>query len=273
MANTHDMHGYTWIGRDGNSMQAPSQIVCGEALKHIDAADRQVYRVTVDGHETAMKVRRWRGLKRMWRATKNSPVAHEWEMLLATEKAGLVTPKPLALGERRCFGLVKEEALLMEYFEGCTRLRDIALNAAESNDAATLDTVEQAMIDRLGAIRHAGFADDDFGAHNLITPVSDDTLSQPPMWIDLETAFAAEPDDPDATIRSVRITFTGWWTATGGDQKRLQGLFERTVAMLPEPSGGWSRSIDALNASMLRRVQKAIRLDRIDRPPEPLVLP
>ena len=272
MADLHSTEGYKWIGRAGEHPARAPQIVCGEALKHIDAADRQVYRVTADGKDAAMKVRRWRGIKRKWRATKGSPVDHEWAMLLATERAGLVTPKPIALGALRRFGMIIEQALLMELFDGCTRLRDVAMRAAEANDAATLDTLEAAMIDRLGAIRHAGFADDDFGAHNLITPVADDTLSQPPVWIDLETAFVAEPYDPDATIRSVRITFAGWWTATGGDQDRLQRLFERTAATLPEPTGGWSEHVYALNESIERRVRKAIRLGRIARPPEPLVL-
>ena len=192
-------------------------------------------------------------------------------MLKRVATAGLKAPCPVAIGKRRRLGLVTDEALATGWLEDRTCLDHRLAAARYSRNDPVIHSAAEAMARLLSDVRRAGFADKDFGGHNVLVHDGPDGPLDP-VWADLERAFEAPPDDPKATIQTTGATLARWWVASGGDRLSFDMLFRLLHEQLPPPQGNWHSLMNHLNQTITNRVTRQISLDRIDHVPSALVL-
>ncbi len=224
----------------------PARLVLGECLKAEPGEPRRAYRVTCNDEPALLKVQQVTDRKRRY-------LEREAQALAATRRADLPVPCVLATGKRGR----AESALVLQWFDGRRPLRD----------AAPDERGRAVLTDMLGRVRLAGFADKDFGAHNLLV---DDALDV--VWVDLERAYEASPDDADATMRTCGAALASWWIATKGNPSELAACFADLQHRAPEPQDGWQVILEPINQYMHKKVAALIERGWIDTPAQSLTL-
>jgi len=188
---------------------------------------------------------------------------HEAAMLKGACEAGLLVPKLLGHARRRRLGVIVEHGLILSYFLNAIPMRDRLLDAQHRHDDQTMHRLASQMIDVMAPMRQAGFADKDFGVHNLLL-----LEDGPVVWSDLERSYHARPGCPTGSIQTAGSALASWWVSTHGDQLMLQQTFEQMIQRLPTPENGWPTVLKELNLYTAHKVQRFIDIGWFDRIPE-----
>lgn len=243
-----------FVDVQGRAVPLAGELRLLACLKGTAASPQRFYRASDGRREWALKIHQPRRLTQRLRATfGRSPLDQEAAMLLLAAERGLPVPRLVGIGREKRASLVVQTALLIEWLPERQTLFDLARQAG---DKKILDEAQSVLANFLVRVRRAALADRDFGAHNLVVPRG---TAASPIWVDLEGAFAAEPDDAPATCRTVGAALANWWCVCGGDQARLAALLKAIRAELPSPVHGWPALAEALNAIIAARVGKAIQ--------------
>jgi tRNA A-37 threonylcarbamoyl transferase component Bud32 len=231
-----------------------------------------VARVRLDRTLLALKHHRlFRWKQRIPATLGRSRLANERRMLLRARSAGLPVAELIAVGQRRRWGLVVEQVLLVRWMEHHVTMTQRIRDAAEQGRRAALRKAGPALAELLAQMRRASIADRDFGPHNLLVDEKTADFAAP-VWIDLEAAYEAGPDDRGDTLLTLAGTLASWWYCCREDQAELQAVFDAVCRALPEPPGGWRALLEPLNKIVLHRSRKQLRVGSIQTVPEPVRL-
>ena len=226
--------------------------------------------VELGSRRLVMKSHRWRRLRRRITATLGrSSLNNEMVMLHRARTAGFATAQLFAHAVQRRLALISRKVLLTIRVDDHVSLDEWLRAATVRDEPSSFTEARQALATLLGRVRSAGLADRDFGAHNLLVQKDADLPSEV-IWVDLEAAYPASPQDADATCRTVGAALANWWICTGENQDRLVGAFASIRQHVPEPRGGWGNGTRRVNAVIFRRVDRQVRSGRAGRIPDAL---
>lgn len=264
-----DLSRFTFRDEQGRVLSLAGSLQIVQSLKGHENSLRRVYRVT-DGHgHWILKIQDFRSLYHRWQAMRcRSCLDVEAAMTRHGRAAGLPIPRIDGAALFRRWKLVDRQALLIEWIDGRVSLHEWIKSFALARPAL-IGQARTAVVDLLTRIRAAGLADADLGLLNILVH-RDPDRPLGPVWVDLEAAFPAPPDQAMATARTLATTLAGWWIATGADQASLLALFEHLRTSVPTPARGWDRLMPTINLLLRRRIDKAIRCRRVAWPPGPL---
>ncbi len=255
---TPDINTFRWL------QGAPPALQHVRRIKGDANAGRQVHLMADAAQQYAMKLHRLRNLANRWRAARRrSRLCNEYALLRCAHQRGLPVPEALAYGQSRSCGLPSSEALVIEYFDHRTPLRDLV----RRGDDKLIRRATETLIHQLAAIRRAAIADADFTYNALL--VEEDNLAEP-AWIDLEAAYEAPPQDAAATAATAGMALASVWVATDARTDHLRAAYDLLRETAPEPAGGWDAATAAINLAMQQGCAKAVRRGRITALPEPL---
>jgi len=263
----------SWSFRcDGKTMSVGAMTIA-DSFKPYANKNRSSYHARDGSSSYFIKLHHWRRLKRRLQATFNRSVINkEWRMLAVAADRGLRVPQRIAFGRRQTMGLITHQAMLLEWIADKSQLLSQTQDLAKSKDHERMGAVLALLSEHLKRMREAGLADRDCGLHNLLAP---DVLRVAPslehtVWIDLEAACEAPPDDPHATAFTVGGALNDWWTACDSSEYWFRQAISRITTCLPEPRGGWPRALRAADAIVRNQVAKMIRYGRLEHFPPPL---
>jgi len=212
---------------------------------------RFAYRITFEGEPALLKLQRFDTIKSILRATRGeSYLDREAAVTQAAQEAGLPVNRLRGRAWRRRLGFMVEQGLIWTWID----------------DATPIYTSRHAEIvaELFGRMRLAGFADKDFGAHNLLLDAEGRIY-----WTDLERAYRASVDDADATARSAGSLLASWWEASGGDTEAARVLWRAIQSAAPMPAGGWHATVAQVNQSMMKKCEQLMARNRLKAmPPE-----
>lgn len=254
--NLQGLRGMRWFDADGGRTAAPD---CSAAAVLKQAPEAAVYRVTFRGEPAALKLREHRTLRKIWHATRHRAVLdHERRMIGRAREADLPAPRLLGWGERRLAGLVVQQSLLTAFHDGRVEMVHRVGRAADSGDAADLAANLEAMVRFCARLRAAALSDSDFSIKHLLVDPSPGSAIDP-LWIDLEAVAPAEPDDAEATARTLGSALWSWWVATRESEPSLRQALDRFRQILPQPPGGWDALTPRIEQVMQHKWRKVIR--------------
>ena len=190
-------------------------------------------------------------------------LGHESSMLRHAANRGLPVPACHARGEVRACGMPVEQALLLEWFDG-TPLRQIIIGAARNKDVEAARGAIAVLVSMMARIRLSGFADRDFALAQILV-AADAPPAEGALWIDLEATMFSDAEDPVGTAIMTATALSSVWNATC-DAELFRHTFNAIMHQVPAPKGGWATIIDRVNGAVYKRVDKAIRHDRVDAP-------
>lgn len=244
----------------------PNRMVIGRCIKYTPDYARHVYQIMLDGELAILKLQDLKTPRSFWRTIRGQSYHDRETAMLADARAsGLLVPHLLGSARRRWLGVTVKHGLLFSFFDHATNMRDRLLEAQQRHDDKTMRLLASQMVDTMVSIRQAGFADKDFGVHNLLL-LNDGRV----VWSDLERSYHAAPSSPIGNIQTAGSALASWWVSSAGDQKMLQGIFQQMVQRLEKPDDDWPIIVEKLNLYMMRKVQRFIDAGWFDHLPEAL---
>jgi hypothetical protein len=198
------------------------QIVVESCIKAEPGQPRQSYRVDWLGRPALMKVRQLPDFRGKLRALLGQAyLRREHRFLDAAAQRRLPVARCLGHGWRRRYGLVVEQVLFVEWLDGFEVLSDAVRASIERGDRAGVrGPLLGALTGLAAAIRGAGLADKDFGAHNILVRQGAERAPADYRWIDLERCVLAT-DDPLLSAEMIGSALASWWVATNGSIDEL----------------------------------------------------
>lgn len=119
--------------------------------------------------ELILKKRRHFSLKGQWKMlSQGSRLATEFRNYLEAERRGISVPRAMAVGHKRCFGLLREAYLLLEFIGKSRTLKEIWLEETRVGESQ----MDRRFLRRLAAfvadLLKKGILHNDFSANNIL---------------------------------------------------------------------------------------------------------
>ncbi len=263
------------VGPQGTPFQGAGALRMLSRIKGDPQDARHVFKVSDGSQIMVMKMQRTTPWRRWLRPrARRVSLLNEMRMLRDAAEARLPVPSVLAQGSHRRMGMCFGWAILMPWLDGYCRMQDWVRSAALRGDVATVRTGRWIVVDLLGRIRKAGFADRDFGLHNVMVRVDAHNSSQAfdAHWLDLEFAHRAAASDEQVNADTIGGMLANWWVNTRGDEQEHLAMARELTKKLMTRVCSTRLGVERVNVAMSRRIERAVRRSKFDRPPPPLAV-
>lgn len=261
------------VGPQGAPFQGAGALRMLSRIKGDPQDARHVFKVSDGCQIMVMKIQRTMPWRRWLRPrARRVSLLNEIRMLRDAAEAQLPVPSVLAQGSHRRMGMCFGWAILMPWLDGYCRMQDWVRSAAVRGDVETVRAGRWIVVDLLGRIREAGFADRDFGLHNVMVRVDAHNSSQAfdAHWLDLEFAHRAAACDEQVNADTIGGMLANWWVNTRGDEQEHLSMARELTKKLMTRVCSTRLGVERVNVAMSRRIERAVRRSKFDRPPPPL---